>query len=1061
MTSLAPHAPGTLVNVRQRDWIVLPSADPDVLRLRPLTGGDDDAIGIFLPLERRDVRPASFAPPDPAQAGDTMGGLLLRDAARLSLRAGAGPFRSLGQLSVTPRPYQFVPLIMALRLDPVRLLIADDVGVGKTVEAGMIARELLDRGEATRLAVVCPAHLCDQWARELSEKFALDAVVLQPATIGRLERALPRSDLSIYQYYRHLVVSIDWVKSERNRAPFLDNAPDLIVVDEAHIAARPPGGIAGAQHQRYELVRALAADAARHLLLVTATPHSGIEESFRSLLGLLDRRFDADAFGASGELDRRALLPHMVQRRRRDVQQWLGADTPFPERRATERRYALSPAYHKLFEEVLAYCRESVGAADGASGAARRQQRVRHWAAIALLRCVLSSPAAAEAVLGERARRQGLAEAETEMEAATAGDVDAVYAPQVLDALDGEVAADYTPTAPLEDAEPHLDERERRRLSEMLRRARALAGPEHDLKLAAVAEALAGLLRDGFRPIVFCRFIATAKYLEAWLPRRLKAPALRVVAVSGEIGDEERRARIQELVEHPTRVLVATDCLSEGINLQEHFDAVLHYDLPWNPNRLEQREGRVDRFGQARREVRTELLYGADNQVDLVVLDVLIEKARTIRRRLGVAVPVPVQSEQVIQAVVDSVLLRGGGRRESTARLQLQLPFVDEEVSRLHEEWDQAAEREGRQRAYFAQHGIRPDEVARELEATDPVLGDAATVQRFLAEAAQRLGGELHQPAGGKEDAFTLVPGDAMARILRARGFAPPLRIVFDGLSLKEPATAVAWQTTATAVAGEASALGEPAHAGDTHTRVPEAAASAGTEATGAPSANRSRPVVSHATAVAGQSAEAGAFASPGTAVPVVSHATAVAGSSATVLGRTHPIVEAYCNAVLGAALADQSDRRFARCGAVVTDAVATRTAVVVLRLRYLLRERSDGFAEEIVLAAFERRDGAPAWLDPPDERARALLQAARPVAEMAQSERQEQVAWALRVLGEAGAWWTPLVEARVQALQEAHARLRAMVKAPRLTVQPHTPPDILGCYVLVPGKPATAHGGA
>lgn len=506
----------------------------------------------------------------------------------------------------------------------------------------------------------------------------------------------------------------------------------------------------------------------------------------------------------------------------------------------------------------------------------------------------------------------------------------------------------------------------------MLRRARELAGPEHDFKLVAVADALAEMLRDGFRPIVFCRFIATAKYLETWLPRRLKTPDLRVVAVTGEVGDEERRARIGELVEHPTRVLVATDCLSEGINLQEHFDAVLHYDLPWNPNRLEQREGRVDRFGQTRAEVRTELFYGADNQVDLVVRDVLIEKARTIRRRLGVAVPVPMQSEQVVQAVVDNVLLRGGGGRpDGNARLQMQLPFVDEEVSRLHEEWEHAADREGRQRAYFAQHGIRPDEVARELEATDPVLGDNATVRHFLAEAVQRFGGELHRPAGPAHDGvYTLVPGDDMLRALRARGYAPPLRVAFDTLTAR-------------------------------------------------------------------------------------SSAMAKREEKAIVLGRTHPLVEAYCNAVLGAALAPQPDRRFARCGAIVTDAVSTRTAVVLLRLRYLLHERSDGFAEEVVLAAFERRNGAAVWLDPPNERARGLLDGVKPVAEMAQPERRDHVAWALRALQDGGEWWAPLVEGRVRALQEAHARLRSLVKAPRLTVQPHTPPDILGLYVLVPGRPA------
>jgi SNF2 family DNA or RNA helicase len=271
---------GSLVHVRGRDWVVLPSTDPDVLRLRPLTGTEQDVTGIFLPLEGRFVRPAHFLPPDPAKAGDATGGLLLRDAARLAIRNGAAPFRSLGRIAVTPRPYQFVPLLMALRLDSVRMLIADDVGVGKTIEAAMIARELLDRGVARRLVVLCPPHLCEQWQAELREKFAIDAAVIQPATMGRLERNLPRPDLGVYQYYRHLIISIDYAKTERNRGTFLNNVPDLVIVDEAHTAARPPSHGAATQHQRYELLRRLAEDASRNLILVTATPHSGIEESF-------------------------------------------------------------------------------------------------------------------------------------------------------------------------------------------------------------------------------------------------------------------------------------------------------------------------------------------------------------------------------------------------------------------------------------------------------------------------------------------------------------------------------------------------------------------------------------------------------------------------------------------------------------------------------------------------------------------------------------------------------------------------------------------------------------
>src|SRR4029079_3877076 len=139
-------------------------------------GVEAETCGIFLPFEGSSVRPATFAPPDPAHAGDFVAGRLLRDAARLTLRSGAGPFRSLGRLGIRPRPYQLVPLIMALGLGPGRLVSAPDVGVGKTIEAGLIVRELLDRGEIRRLTVLCPPHLCDQWQRELAAQVTNHAV---------------------------------------------------------------------------------------------------------------------------------------------------------------------------------------------------------------------------------------------------------------------------------------------------------------------------------------------------------------------------------------------------------------------------------------------------------------------------------------------------------------------------------------------------------------------------------------------------------------------------------------------------------------------------------------------------------------------------------------------------------------------------------------------------------------------------------------------------------------------------------------------------------------------
>jgi hypothetical protein len=188
---LVQPAVGSITRCRGREWVVLPSSTPEVIRLRPLVGDEGETCGVYVPLVKAGLEvlePAVFPLPTPEDAGDAVGAGLLWQAARLTLRDGAGPFRSLGRISVRPRAYQFVPLLMALRLDPVRLLIADDVGVGKTIEALLIARELFDRGEIDRICVLCPPYLCEQWQTELAEKFHLEAEVIRSGTVSRLER---------------------------------------------------------------------------------------------------------------------------------------------------------------------------------------------------------------------------------------------------------------------------------------------------------------------------------------------------------------------------------------------------------------------------------------------------------------------------------------------------------------------------------------------------------------------------------------------------------------------------------------------------------------------------------------------------------------------------------------------------------------------------------------------------------------------------------------------------------------------------------------------------------
>jgi len=717
-------ASGALVRARGREWVVLPESEPDLLVLRPLGGADGEIAGVLPALES--VEPARFAPPDPALAGDARSAGLLRDALRLGFRSSAGPFRSFGRIAVDPRPYQLVPLLMALPMDPVRLLIADDVGVGKTVEAALIARELLDQGTVARLAVLCPPHLAEQWQRELREKFHIEAEVVLSSTARRLERGLGVGE-SLFDVHPFVVVSTEYIKADRRRAEFVRSCPELVIVDEAHgFAWAGPGG-GRARQQRHELLIELARDPERHLVLVTATPHSGKADAFRSLLAFLGpglAELPEELGGAEREADRRRLARHLVQRRRADIRHFMKDDTPFPDRMSKDETYRLTPDQRALLDRVLEFARETVHE----PGTDTRRQRIRWWSALGLLRALGSSPRAAAATLLTRAAAAG---AETPQE------IDALGRRVVLDVTGEDETAEASDVVPGADADIDGDTPERRRLRAFAREAAALEG-DGDAKLQGIVPVVRRLVDDGDRPIVFCRFIATAEYVAEHL--RAKLRGVEVVAVTGSLPPPEREARVAELAEHPRRVLVATDCLSEGINLQEHFDAVVHYDLAWNPTRHEQREGRVDRFGQRRPSVRVVTYYGADNPVDGVVLDVLLRKHDAIRATLGVSVPVPVESDTVMEAILEGMVTRGAGAAGDADQLALfERDVVAPRRRDLHEEWDSLAERERRSRTMFAHEGVRAEDVYRELQDVQRAIGVDLDVRRFCERALTAL----------------------------------------------------------------------------------------------------------------------------------------------------------------------------------------------------------------------------------------------------------------------------------------------------------------------------------
>ena len=237
--------------------------------------------------------------------------------------------------------------------------------------------------------------------------------------------------------------------------------------------------------------------------------------------------------------------------------------------------------------------------------------------------------------------------------------------------------------------------------------------------------------------MVFCRYIATAHYLAAALQEKFKSATVK--AVTGELTPDEREAAVEQLGDSDVRILVATDCLSEGINLQGLFTAVVHYDLSWNPTRHEQREGRVDRFGQKAREVRSTMLYGEDNPVDGAVLQVILRKAESIRKELGVLVPMPDDEGKLTQALMNAVLLRKG----TPLNAQSQLDLFGEPAKEIDLAWQSAKEKAKQNRSIFAQRRLKPEDVLPEWRKSAAVLGGEADVERFVSRAASQLGAPL------------------------------------------------------------------------------------------------------------------------------------------------------------------------------------------------------------------------------------------------------------------------------------------------------------------------------
>ena len=711
--------PGNLIHARGRDWVVQSGSTDDLLSVRPLSGSGDELEYIVPDLELEAVRPASFPEPDVSRMGNLEDSAIFRNAVMLRLRDGAGPLRCMGHIAVEPRSYQLTPLLMALRMETIRLLIADDVGIGKTIEAGLIAREMMDRYEIERISILCPPHLVDQWVKEMREHFNLPAVALTSSSVYSLEKRLP-SGMSLTQYYPVTVVSLDYIKNPGRRDNFIHTAPEFIIVDEAHTCTEKNGRTS---QLRFNLLKDLASKADRHMVFLTATPHSGDNVAFGNLLSLIDPRFavlgSLDSKDMEGYRDlREELSLHLVQRQRKDVLEF--RDKPnFARRLQNEYQYSFNGEWNEFFESVRDYCAKL-----GEKYSQERNPAI-WYAILALYRSIASSPASAIKALETRIRSVTGPESEDDTSLEESLEI-------LMDTNSSDAAADVDVTDIF---------RHDRVLKDLLEKAKILQeldDPKFRLLLRVLKEQFLKpdqFSNEPYRPIVFCKYVATANYVADKLKDALPKNRYHIEVITGQQSPEERQERVDALGKEDYPILVATDCLSEGINLQEQFNAVIHYDLAWNPTRHEQREGRVDRFGQVSQYVKCAMLYGEDNPVDGLILNVILRKAKTIRDSLGVIVPVPDDNRAIQNALIQATMLK----KRDEKQLEFDFGEIEDLEESLSKPWEDALEKAKLSRTIFAQRSIHTDDVYALLSKEKLILGTEDDVEDFTMRILSRL----------------------------------------------------------------------------------------------------------------------------------------------------------------------------------------------------------------------------------------------------------------------------------------------------------------------------------
>jgi len=665
---------GNVVRVRDRLWVVaditrseLPGegfAAPQ--SLLDLTSIEDDGFGdtlrVIWEIEpgREVLRAATLPRPtaghldSPEQLDAFIDAVRWGAIASADPRALQAPFRS----GITIEDYQLDPVVRSLRAPRVNLLIADDVGLGKTIEAGLVVQELLLRHRARTVLVVCPASLTIKWRSEMDEKFGLEFRIVDQDMLRELrrERGITANP---WTHFPRLIVSMDWLKRPRPMALFDEILPvgpatyprpfDLMIIDEVHNVAPAGRGKYAIDSQRTRAIRRLS-PYFEHRLFLSATPHNGYTESFTALLELLDPQ----RFARGVKPPDQVLWEAMVRRLKSDLPPGPDGRARFPTRKVDALEVAHVQDERDGYGELNRYVSLRSRSTKGTPN-----QQVNDFVTLLLKKRFFSSPAAFAETLDVHRRTLKRTE--------RSGGSDVRSVQLAFGRLDDEAADEAEIAQATEDALRAAAQAQAQAGAEELRLLDALEGwaRRASARPDAKAEALFAYLERTCRPkgpgglpawndervIVFTEYRDT----QIWLEKLLAARGLggeRLELLFGGM-DRDRRERIRAEFQadpaySPVRILLATDAASEGIDLQRSCHRVIHYEIPFSPTRLEQRNGRIDRHGQPSPEL---LVYHfvpagwADAKPgtlegDLQFLKRVALKVDTIRTDLGSAGPV-------------------------------------------------------------------------------------------------------------------------------------------------------------------------------------------------------------------------------------------------------------------------------------------------------------------------------------------------------------------------------------------------------------------------------------